>query len=56
MQVKDALCMNSVETLLAIPIQEFFLIGLLILTPNGGAYQPLSVLSKCLIWNRETIF
>ena len=35
---------------------EFFLIGLLILTPNGVVYQPLNVLSKCLIWNRETIY
>lgn len=35
---------------------EFFLIGLLILTPNGVVYQPLNVLSKCLIWNRETLY
>lgn len=35
---------------------EFFPIGLLTLTPNGVAHQPLNVLSKCLIWNRETIY
>lgn len=26
------------------------------LTPNGVAYQPLNVLSKCLIWNRKTVY
>lgn len=35
---------------------EFFLIGLLILTPNGVASQPLNFLSKCLIWNRESVY
>lgn len=48
--------MTSVETFLTVPVAEFFLLGLLILTPNGVAYQPLNVLSKCLIWNRETIY